>query len=321
MVAKLDRTSTPVIKAWRQRLRKGDTVEVRDAKWTAARVGKIINVTARGCGVNTEGHDIFAYWNDIFPEAKEAAQLVGASKPALHVVPAAEPRAPLTSLPGMVRMTRSEEMDGHSFGKFRGETLNGKPEERPVKRRQRGRHHPTQISHIVRRERLKRSMDQDQFADLIKVSSGRIISRYELGAALPTDDVLIQLAEACSLDLDDLIKALDGQVTKDVTVTIIPVSAPESAPEEPDVEPVLAEEKKEEVASVPLTIPNPLVAPGLARARSDAEDVDWFMAALDFTDKLKLALPFPEKLEERRAWYRTALMMFETYLKAQSNVS
>jgi len=44
--------------------------------------------------------------------------------------------------------------------------------------------------------------------------------------------------------------------------------------------------------------------------------LEWLFELLEFTEKLKLSIPFPESVEQRRAWYKRALAIFEAIKKA-----
>lgn len=375
----LENSERLLIKAWRDTLRKGDQVEVRDRKSPRPRLGKILNTTARGCGVLYESnHDGFAYWNDIYPRADRLEELLkhfdktvrkatrgGATIAdivkikggvSLKVVPPpkAEPEEPkelrpLTALPSMVRMTPSDQVPpgAHSHGHILGSTtpepapeapppppkqmqpakvivvkqpkaepppaplplpelpkvpdlLGGrsgfspppeetKPAGRTFKRGDgRAAHALTDIAIALRTERIRRGETQREASVTLRISAP-VLSRLELGVDHPTDDQLLCYVDHYKMDLNALLRARDGQE--------------DNAPEEPPA-------KVEHVAKIEHVAPLALVLP---EPEPPNERLDWFMDMLDFTERLKLAIPFPADVEKRRAWYKAALMMFEVH--------
>jgi len=360
-----------LIKAWRDTLRKGDQVEVRDRKSPRPRLGKILNTTARGCGVLYESnHDGFAYWNDIYPRADRMESLLknfdktvrratqgGATIAdvvkikggiSLKVVPPPKPEPvetelppARTALPSMIRMTPSDQMPtgAHSHGQIVGMTTpepapteppshpkqmqpakvivvkQPKVEPPPVKasdvidstklnreqiaqveaslktptrtfKRGDGRaaHALTDIAIALRTERIRRGETQREASVTLRISAP-VLSRLELGVDHPTDDQLLCYVEHYKMDLNTLLRARDGQE--------------ENVPEEPPA-------KVDHIA--PVGPPLALVIP---EPEPPNERLDWLMDVIDFTERLKIAIPFPSDAEKRRAWYKAALMMFE----------
>jgi len=366
----LENSERLLIKAWRDTLRNGDQVEVRDQKSPRPRLGKILNTTARGCGVLYESnHDGFAYWNDIYPRADRLESLLkhfdktvrkatrgGATIAdvvkikggiSLKVVPPPkeepkeEPKElrPRTALPSMVRMTPSDKVPpgAHSHGHLLGSTTPEAPPEAPppppkqmqpakvivVKQPKaepppappapppalpraptpeetkpaartfkrgdgRAAHALTDIAIALRTERIRRGETQREASTTLQISAP-VLSRLELGVDHPTDDQLLCYVDHYKMDLNALLRARDGQE--------------DNAPEEPPA-------KVEHVAKIEHVAPLALVLP---EPEPPNERLDWFMSVLDFTERLKLAIPFPADVEKRRAWYKAALLMFEVH--------
>lgn len=343
-----------LIKAWRDTLRKGDYVEVRDRKWRVSRSGKVLNVTSRGCGVLYDGnHDGFAYWNDIFPtsdvletiEKKFYASVKNATVGGatigdvvriqggvrLRVVPPNEEEFPRarTVLPSMVRIgppVGEPIPEGHSsvatvtlssaaepppcvekniqpakvivVKQPKAEPppatalpLPAFPETKPAARtfkRGEGRaaHALTDIAILLRTERIRRGETQREACVMLNISAP-VLSRIELGMERPTDDHLLCYADFYNMDLNTLLRARDGQ-EENATV-------PAEKEEKPDLR------------FIGTVVPNKSVQD----TEPPNERLDWFLDVIEFTERLKLAIPFPTDTEKRRAWYKAALKFFE----------
>lgn len=296
---KSDDKNNEELKRWRKTLRRGDLVEVRDAKWPRPRTGKILNVSARGCGVNCAGHDVFGYWNDIYPPAEgteaipeppvqpkgptlgDALKTKGVD---LRALPPPTPKpVPVVQLVKPEPAKASDVVDTTKLNAdqiAQVEASLKKPMlagNEPFQRRDLGRrtaHNLTAIANMLRTERIRRGRTQKQASEDLGVHYSAL-SKMELGVESPSDETLLAYVDHWNMDLNALLTARDGQIENAVEA------------------PVLA------------LVPTPKIA-------IDANDqLDWFIGALDFTERLKAAIPFPSDVEKRRAWYTAALAMYE----------
>lgn len=349
-----------LIKAWRDTVRKGDPIEVRDRKSPRPRWGKVLNTSARGCGVLYEGnHDGFAYWNDIYPRPERLEGLLahfdktvkratrgGATIADIVKIKGGinlkvvqpnseapkEPRPALTVLPSMVRMTPSDKvpLGAHSHGQLVGMTTpepapppkqmqpakiivvkqpkaeppppplpstatiaEAPPPARTAKRGDgRAAHALTSIAIALRTERIRRGETQREASVTLRISAP-VLSRLELGVDHPTDDQLLCYVDHYKMDLGMLLRTRDGQEDN-----VAPEPPPEKVEHVGEISPPTTGEMIKSIAPVPaLEPPN--------------ERLEWLLGVIEFTERLKLAIPFPVDVDKRRAWYKAALLMFE----------
>lgn len=260
-------------------LEKGDRVEVRQrgsrSGWTS---GVIKELAGRGAFVLREdGHSSFSYYSEIrhaeLPQAKPLTASLG-QLTSLRAVsrefiePSASTPAPVSPPPAKSEVTTMVE------SKYK---------------RTRVEHTPTPIGELVRRLRLENKLDQKQMARRCK-SHPSTISHIELGDELPSDDMLLHLAESFGQGLDDLLALRDG---------VRPV------PKEQQADPV-------PMAIEPEPKPAPAPEPSRARAPSEASELPT-MGLPQFLGAIAKVFPLPPPGPDRAEWKQHVFQLFELY--------
>ena len=72
----------------------------------------------------------------------------------------------------------------------------------------------------LRSVRQRHKLSQDRLAELLGQTGNALVSRYELGQALPTADVLIKLSEVLEVDLHWLLTGQLSPMGQDVLVAL-----------------------------------------------------------------------------------------------------
>lgn len=308
---------------WRRDLRRGDEVLYKTKGGNRTKLANITDVQGRGCGISFKGENggAFAYWTDIFPSNQDptpASALPPKGSATLGedlktkgvdlrvVLPPPPPTRPaLTSLPSMVKQVRTEDVPKGSVSlgvmkiKADSPALPEAPPEPPARavKRPEGRvaHELTSIAIALRTERIRRGHSQRDASAVLGFTPSRL-SKLELGVDESSDEVLLSYVDHYKMDLDTLLLLRDGQ-TENATA------------EQPKVEAAalsvftLGDALKALAPTDPPTIPE----------TKGEDQLAWFLEFLDFTERLKLAIPFPADAAKRRSWYKAAQQMFEIH--------